>query len=146
MERCAPAFYVYWERTLSALKKRSAAELRKIFEDIPALSIDYALMEKAVGTLVCEGEFGWSDVGAWSSLADIWPKDGQDNAAKGEIVAIDAAGNVCFNPGKITALIGVSDLVVVETKDALLICRKDRDQDVRKILERLAQTGGNRYL
>jgi mannose-1-phosphate guanylyltransferase len=146
LERHAPAFFVYWERTLEALKRRSRAALTKIFAEIPAMSIDYALMEKAEGTLVCEGDFGWSDVGAWSALADIWPRDGQGNSFKGEAVAVEATGNICYNPGKITALVGVRDLVVIETKDALLICRKDLDQDVKTVLERLARTGGTKYL
>jgi mannose-1-phosphate guanylyltransferase len=146
LERHAPDFFSFWTRTLAALKGRSRAGLVKVFGDIPALSIDYALMEKSDGTLVCEGDFGWSDVGAWSALADIWSKDGAGNAIKGESVIIDAEGNICSNPGKLTALLGVRDLIVIETQDALLVCRKDRDQDVKKILDRLANSGQRRYL
>jgi len=146
LERHAPDFFPFWTRTVAALKKRSRAELAGIFEDIPALSIDYALMEKAEGTLVAEGDFGWSDVGAWSSLAGIWPRDGSRNAVKGDAVVLEAGGNICYNPKKLTALVGVRDLVVVETKDALLVCRKDRDQDVRKILGLLERSGKKKFL
>ena len=103
-------------------------------------------MEKAEGTLTSEGDFGWSDVGAWSALADIWPRDGEGNAVKGEAVVLDSGRNVVYNPGKMTALVGVRDLVVVETPDALLVCRKDRDQEVKKILEALAKRGKSRVL
>ena len=103
-------------------------------------------MEKARGTLVCSGDFGWSDVGAWSALADLWPKDNHGNARRGEVAAVDSSGNVVHNPGKLTALIGVEGLVVVQTKDVLLVCRKDRDQDVKKILELLAKERKTDYL
>lgn len=146
LERHAPDFFRFWGPTLAALKSRSRPALAKIFDEIPALSVDYALMEKAEGTLANEGDFGWSDVGAWSALADIWPRDGEGNAVKGEAVAFEAGGNVVYNPGKITALVGVRDLVVVETPDALLVCRKDRDQEVKKILESLAKAGRPRVL
>ncbi|MHB8053697.1 MAG: mannose-1-phosphate guanylyltransferase [Candidatus Aminicenantales bacterium] len=146
LERYAPEFFPFWKRTLEALENNSKAALAKIFEEIPALSIDYALMEKAEGTIVCGGDFGWSDVGAWSALNDLWPRDGQANARRGELVAVDSGGNIIHNPGKMTALIGVDDLVVVQTKDVLLVCRKDRDQDVKKILELLAKNGKTEYL
>ncbi|MBN1939677.1 MAG: mannose-1-phosphate guanylyltransferase [Candidatus Aminicenantes bacterium] len=146
LERDSPEFFVFWRRMLEALKKRSASSLAKIFDEIPTLSIDYALMEKARGTLVCAGDFGWSDVGAWSALADLWPRDEQENARRGDVCAVDSRGNVVHNPGKLTALIGVDGIVVVQTKDALLICRKDRDQDVKKVLELLAKNGKTEYL
>jgi len=146
LEKYSPEVFPFWGRTLGALEKRSRKSLTAIFDDIPALSIDYALMEKAEGTMVCAGDFGWSDVGAWSALGDMWPRDERANARRGEVVAVDARGNIVHNPGKLTALLGVEDLVVVETKDVLLVCRKDRDQDVKKILEILAKNGKPKYL
>lgn len=146
LERDSPEFFVFWPRMLDALRKRSRALLTRIFDEIPALSIDYALMEKARETIVCAGDFGWSDVGAWSALADLWPKDPQGNARRGDVLAVDSSGNVIHNPGRLTALIGVEGLVVVQTKDALLVCRKDRDQDVKKVLELLAKSGKTEYL
>jgi len=146
LERDAPEFFIFWEKMLAALKKRSRAALAKIFDEIPALSIDFALMEKARGTMVCAGDFGWSDVGAWSALADLWPRDEFENARRGEVMVIDSRGNVIFNPGNLTALIGVEELVVVRTKDVLLVCRKDRDQDVKKVLDLLAKNGKSEFL
>jgi len=141
MEEFAPDFFPYWRRTLEALKARSRARLRAVFEDIPGMSIDYALMEKADGVLVSQGDFGWSDVGAWSSLVDVWPKDEAGNAVKGDAVALDSKNVLCFNPGKLTALVGLQDLIVVNTKDALLVCRMDQDQRVKEILELLKKRG-----
>jgi len=146
LERYSPEFFPFWRRTLDALEKKSKTALSKIFKEIPALSIDYALMEKAEGTLVCAGDFGWSDVGAWSALGDLWPRDDQDNARRGHVVAVETRGNIVCNPGKLTALIGVENLVIVQTKDVLLVCRKDRDQDVKKILDLLRKSGKTEYL
>ncbi len=146
LEQYSPEYYPFWGRTLEALKKHSRKSLVAIFDDIQAMSIDYALMEKAEGTIVCAGDFGWSDVGAWSALGDLWPRDERANAYRGDIVAVDARGNIVHNPTKLTALLGVEDLVVIETKDVLLVCRKDRDQDVKKVLEILAKNRGPEYL
>jgi len=129
-----------------ALRTGSRSKVASVFAGIPAISIDYALMEKARGVLAAEGNFGWSDVGAWSSLAEIWPRDPAGNAVKGAVAAIDSRNNVVFNPGRLTALIGVEDLVIVNTKDALLVCRRERDQSVKQVLELLAKIGKTDYL
>jgi len=141
IERFAPDYHPYWERMLKALKKKDRTMLSKIFEDIPALSIDYALMEKAEHTLVCAGDFGWSDVGSWSAVGDFWPRDENGNARRGMVISIDGRENIVYNPGKTTALLGVEGLIIVQTKDVLLVGRRDRDQEVKKILEMLAKTG-----
>lgn len=146
MERFAPDFFPYWRRMLEALKGGSRARLAAVFEDIPALSIDYALMEKAGGVLVSEGNFGWSDVGAWSALADIWARDGAGNAVRGDSVVLDSRNVLCYNPGKLTALVGLEDLVIVDTKDALLVCRMDLDQKVKEVLEILKKKGRKEFL
>jgi mannose-1-phosphate guanylyltransferase len=145
LKKHAPEFYPYWERMLGALKKKDKKALLRVFEEIPALSIDYALMEKAKGVLVTKGDFGWSDVGAWSSLFDVWPKDEAGNALRGETVALDSGNCLVHSPGKLTVLIGVKDLIVIDTGDALLICRKDLDQKVKDIVEILKKGGTGKY-
>ena len=145
LKRHAPEFYPHWERMLGALKKKDKKALLRVFEEIPALSIDYALMEKARGVLVTKGDFGWSDVGAWSSLFDVWPKDEVGNAVRGEAVALDSGNCLVHSPGKLTVLIGVKDLIVIDTGDALLICRRDLDQKVKEIVEILKKGGTGKY-
>jgi mannose-1-phosphate guanylyltransferase len=81
---CAPDFFPFWERTLRALRKGDQRGLAAVFREIPATSIDYALMERAGGVLMNEGNFGWSDVGSWAALADIWPADTLGHAVRGE--------------------------------------------------------------
>ncbi len=95
---------------------------------------------------MCEGGFGWSDVGAWSSLKDIWPQDKEGNAQRGESILLDSQNCLVFNPNKITALIGVKDIIVVDTEDALLITQKNTDQKVKDIVERIKEKGEVEYL
>ncbi len=140
----APELLPAWEAMVRALRAGSASKLRAAFALAPALSIDYALMEKAGGALVADGDFGWSDVGAWSTLLEIWPRDRKGNVSRGETVALDAKGCLVWNPGRLTALIGVRDLVVVDAGDALLVCDAALDQkvkDVVEILKRSKKTG-----
>jgi mannose-1-phosphate guanylyltransferase len=146
LEKFAPSLFPYWKRILYALKNNNEPAMAKIFEEIPSISIDYALMEKAEEILMAEGNFGWSDVGAWSSLVEIWPKDKQGNTIKGEGFFLESNNCLVYNPKKLTALVGVKDLVVVETEDALLISHKGQDQKVKDILEKIKQKRKTEYL
>jgi mannose-1-phosphate guanylyltransferase len=131
---------------LTAFKTKQETLLVSAFEEIPSISIDYALMEKAHPVWMCRGDFGWSDVGAWSSLRDVWAKDERGNAMRGDSIILDSTDCLVHNPDKITALVGVEDLIIVETDDALLVCRKDCDQKVKQVVERIKKTKKAEYL
>jgi mannose-1-phosphate guanylyltransferase len=146
VEAYAPELEPGWRKMVRALKKGGRDGLAAAFRNLPALSIDYALMEKAEGVLVAEGNFGWSDVGAWSSLLEIWSRDRHGNASRGEILPLEARNCLVHNPGKLTALVGVRDLLIVDTSDALLVCSVDRDQRVKEVVEILRKTNRKKYL
>ena len=146
LQEYAPSMFVSWKKILDALKNNDRGQIESIFEEIPSISIDYALMEKAKGVLMAEGNFGWSDVGAWSALADIWPQDKEGNTLRGENIVLDSKNCLLYNPQKLTALIGVKDLIVIETEDALLLCSKSEDQKVKDLVERLKKKGKNELL
>lgn len=99
------------------------------------ISIDYGILEKADNVFVYPGDFGWSDLGTWASLYDVYPKDKGENAVNGKMVQVyDSSGNmVCVPDDKLVVLNGVNDLIVVESDKTLLISRKDREQDVKQI-------------
>jgi len=137
LETHAPEWFAYWHEIEKALKEKDDARIAAVFDAVPSMSIDYALMEKAQSVLMCEGKFGWSDVGAWSALAAIWGKDPDGNSLRGETVALDSKGCLVYAPKKLTALVGVEDIIVVDADDALLVCRKDQDQKVKDIVARL---------
>jgi len=146
LEKYAPEMFLYWKKILEALQNKGQDKLKKIFNEIPSISIDYALMEKTHEVLMGRGVFGWSDVGSWSSLLEIWEKDQSQNALRGESVTIDTQNCLLYNPNKLTALIGVKNLVIVNTEDALLICQKDKDQKVKQVVSTLQKKGPKEYL
>lgn len=146
LQRFAPEMFRFWEEMLRALELEDGPALTDIFQRIPGISIDYALMEKAEGIGMCEGNFGWSDVGSWASLSDFWKGDSKNNAVRGKSLILDSENCLVFNPDGMTALIGVKDLIVVNTGDALLICRRDRDQDVKTVVRDLQKNKGESFL
>jgi mannose-1-phosphate guanylyltransferase len=120
--------------------------LAEFFPGFPSVSIDHAVMEKARAVAVVPGDFGWNDVGSWESAWELSAKDEAANALPEDAVAIDARGNfVCdrmTTGGKrVYALVGVADLILVETDDAVLLIPRDRAQDVRTVVERLRARG-----
>ncbi len=107
------------------------------FEAAPDISIDYAIAEKTDKAVVVPASIGWSDVGSWSALAEIGKKDSAGNTALGDVIIIDSKNSYARSDGTVTALLGVENLVVVATKDAILVADKNHTQDVKKIVEKL---------
>jgi mannose-1-phosphate guanylyltransferase len=116
------------------------------YQDMEAISIDYGVMERSQKVLMAEGDFGWSDVGSWSCAAEYWPMDCDNNAVIGEVINLDSSHCIVHSPKKLVALLGVEDLVVVEEDDALLICKRDKCQDVKRLVELLRSQGKDRLL
>jgi len=123
-------------------------QIEDIYRDVPGESIDFGIMEKADNVMVIPADFGWSDVGSWSALPEVIAPDQAGNVAIGvrEELTLDACGCLVCGGGKLVALIGVRDLIVVDTPDALLVCNRERAQDVKKIVEQLEKRGLAEYL
>ena len=115
--------------------------LNDVYPRLPSVSIDVGVMERAQDVWVVPADIGWSDVGSWRALSDLLDADAQGNVVIGEQRGIDTAGCFIHSPGKLVATIGLNDLVVIETDDVLLICPKERDQDVRKLVDLLEREG-----
>jgi mannose-1-phosphate guanylyltransferase/mannose-6-phosphate isomerase len=111
----------------------------KAFEACPAQSIDYAVMEKTSAGAVVSADIGWSDVGSWSALWEIGKKDGLGNVTRGDAQLHDASGCYLWAGSRLVYLLGVKDLLVVETDDAVLVGDRSRAQEVKDIVERLDQ-------
>ncbi|HTP66228.1 MAG TPA: mannose-1-phosphate guanylyltransferase [Geobacteraceae bacterium] len=123
-------------------------QIEAIYRDIKGESIDYGVMEKAENVVVIPARFGWSDVGSWNALPEVIGAGACGNVlikAKHEI-SLDSSGCMVSGDGKLVALIGVNDMIVVDTGDALLVCAKDRAQDVKRVVEELAKRGLDDYL
>ncbi len=123
------------------------AELARVFPTMPSISIDVGVMEKAKRVAVVPGDFGWNDLGSWQSAWELAPKDSSGNVVPEGSVVIDGNNNLVWDRSgskRTYALVGVSDLVVVETDDAVLIVPRARAQDVRLAVERLRAAGNKR--
>jgi mannose-1-phosphate guanylyltransferase len=127
-------------------------QLKKLYPKLENISVDYAILEKAASTsetqnvFVVPAEVGWSDIGSWDAVFDLLAKQPGENILAGAGETLDAEGNFLWSPEKFVAAIGVRDLVVVETRDALLICPRSRAQDVGKIVKSLEQRKLTRLL
>jgi mannose-1-phosphate guanylyltransferase len=124
-------------------KRGYAAKLKRIYPKLENISVDYAILERATQhdgaprVFVIPAEMGWSDIGSWAAVYELLAKHPAENIFAGPGHTLDAEGNFLWSPGKYVAAIGVSGMVVVETPDALLICPRDRAQDVGKIVKAL---------
>ena len=123
-------------RELKKLEGPKAESVDSVYPTIPSISIDYAVMEQTERIAVIPGEFGWSDVGSWRTLWD-YRSDGESTFTMGDVIEIDGSGNVLFSQQGTIATVGVSDLVVVHTSDATLVCPRESAQRIREVVNRL---------
>jgi mannose-1-phosphate guanylyltransferase len=120
---------------------RYARMLARIYPKLENISVDYAILEPATSraaapsVFVLPAEVGWSDIGSWAAVYDLLARRAGENVSAGRFKALDAHGNFLWSPKKFVAAIGIRDLVLVETEDALLLCPRDRAQDVGKIVK-----------
>jgi len=119
------------------------AALETDFPSLEKISIDYAVMEKAQNIVVCHGAFSWDDVGSWPALESHLPQDASGNASMGDVQVLDSAHNIVVSDGRLTALIGVENLIVVQAEGVTLVCDKSRSQEIKALLAQL-RTQDNR--
>jgi mannose-1-phosphate guanylyltransferase len=124
------------------------ARCAELYPTAPRVSIDYGVMEKLPGALfVVPADIGWSDVGSWAALPEVRPAGSDGNTVIGEAIAVDARGNVLIgDSGIVVAAVGVDDLVVVATADAVLVVPRSRAQEVKRVVEQLEAGRRERYL
>ena len=118
--------------------------LSNVYPNIRKISIDYAVMEPSSAkgdVLVIPGECGWNDVGSWDMMDVLHAPDGNGNILLGDVVAIDSKDSVIYSSGKTVTAVDVEGLVIVETADAIMVCKKDKAQNVKKIVDALSEAG-----
>lgn len=118
-----------------------AGVLNELYSHAPATSIDYGVMEKSDAVVVLRGTFYWNDVGSWESVRELYSADQNGNVVVGDHYFVDATNNTVFSPERAVAVIGLEDIVVVDSGDALLVCRRDRAQGVRDVVRILKESG-----
>ena len=116
--------------------------LGREYQKMEKLPIDVALMEKVNNVVVADGTFIWHDVGSWDALPDHVAQDADDNSCLGDVQLIDCEGNIVFSKGgHLTAMIGVQDLIVVQSEGVTLVCPRDRAQDIKKMVTQVKESG-----
>ncbi len=119
---------------------------RRLFPRLEKISIDYALMEKIPGIFAVAADIGWNDVGSWAVVHELSAQDKDGSVRPSRSLSLSSGGNMIVSPHKFVVTIGVHDLVIVETDDALLVCARERSQDVGKAVQELEQLGEERLL
>ncbi len=117
------------------------AALEEEYGKLDKISVDYAVMEKSDNIVMARGTFRWSDVGAWPALEEHFPPDDDSNVLVGHCESLDSTGNIVVSDERLTALIGVHDVVVVQARDATLICTRESAQDVKRMVGHLKERG-----
>ncbi|KHK00189.1 Mannose-1-phosphate guanylyltransferase (GDP) [Desulfovibrio sp. TomC] len=118
----------------------------ELFGSCPNVSIDYAVMEKTGDAVVVSLDAGWCDVGSWSALSDLLGQDEQANTLKGDVLAKDTTNCFVMAKNRLVATLGISDLVIVETTDAILVAHKSKAQEIKSIVDTLKQQGRTEHL
>jgi mannose-1-phosphate guanylyltransferase len=153
LEKFLPATYHALVKLADTIgTPRYAGTLHRIYPQLENISVDYAILEPATrreaepSVFVLRAEVGWSDIGSWDAVYQLLARRAGENISAGRFLALQARGNFLWSPGKFIAAIGTDDLVVVETPDALLVCRRDRAQEVGRIVKWLEERRVDRLL
>ena len=148
IQRFAPDIYAKtqesWKRSAAAAQDPAVVAIESdVFTQTPSISIDYAVMEKADNVKVVPSAFGWSDIGSWRSISElVKSNDSEGNKVIGHAVLSDASNNYIHSEGgRVIAAVGVQDLVIVDTPDALLVTHRDKTQSVKSVVDALRELG-----
>jgi len=120
--------------------------LKKVYGQLKSISIDYGVMEKSKDVFLIKGDFGWNDVGSWEAVYQLSEKDTNENAFIGDVYSMESQDNYVFSPQKFTAVIGASNMIIINTKDALLVCNRKNSQDVKSVVEYLKMNNNEKLL
>ena len=123
------------EAALGSQREREVME--EVWQGVESISIDYGIMERADNAAVIPMDVGWSDVGSWATVAELMPKNAEDNVVVGEHIGIDTTGSLLYGSGRLIATVGLRDMIVVDTGDAVLVCPRARAQEVKDLVDEL---------
>lgn len=146
LARHSPGHHAGLSRVLAARGRGDEAAARRAYARLPTTAVDYGVMEKTDRLLLVPARFKWLDVGSWAELHSLVGKDTSGNYVEGETVLVDTEGTYVSAPGVLVAAIGLRDMVVVGSQDAILIAPKSRAQDVKRVVELLAASRRLKYL
>lgn len=146
LARHAPRHLAGLRKVSEARAAGDEAAATALYNRLPVEVIDRSVMEKTDRLLLVPGEFDWADIGNWAELGDRVHADSHGNSVEGAAVLVDTTGSLVFGERRLVAAIGLEDMIIVDTEDALLVCPRDRAQDVRRVVDALKRARKTRYL
>jgi mannose-1-phosphate guanylyltransferase len=147
MEKHLPDLYHAMQKIEKAIHTAKYQKtLDQVFAEIKGISIDYGIMEKAKNVYVIKADLKWSDLGSWDEVYRLRAKDKNRNAVIGDTLIKDSNNNLIMSSKGFVGVIGVDDLIIINTKDGLLVCKKDRTQEVKEIVDYLKRKGLSDYI
>lgn len=141
-----PEIFTHLDELAAALQASDSKRVEEIYLALNEEPIDIGVMEKSSNLAVIPATFGWADVGSWADLHDMLERDSDGNVFEGEYIDIDSHNCFIHSPKQLVATIGLENLVIINTEDALLICPKDRSQDVKRVVTKLKESGKQHLL
>jgi mannose-1-phosphate guanylyltransferase len=146
LKRLAPRHASGLVKVLAARAAGDEAEAGRLYAKLPVEVVDRSVLEKTDRLLLVPAEFEWADIGSWAELGDRIRADSRGNSVEGESVLIDTRDSLVLGSRRLVAAIGLEDMIIVDTEDALLVCPRSRAQDVKLVVEALRRSGKTRYL
>lgn len=149
-EQYIPDIYADLEKIGEAMgTDRERQVIEEVYPKIRKISIDYAVMEPSAANgevLTVPGDFGWNDVGSWDMMTVLHESDENGNVLLGNTLAVNTTNSICYSSGKLVSVVGMDNVVIVETPDAIMVCPKDQAQEVKQIVEKLSEQSKKEYL
>jgi mannose-1-phosphate guanylyltransferase/mannose-6-phosphate isomerase len=146
LSRHAPRHLAGLRKVMDARRAGDEERASELYKRLPVEVVDRSVLEKTEKLLLVTATFEWADIGSWAELGDRVTADASGNSVEGEAVLIDTTGSLVFGDRRLVAAIGLEDMIIVDTEDALLVCPRSRAQDVRKVVEALKRSRKTRYL
>ncbi len=146
LARHAPSHLSGLRQVIAARTAGAEAEAAALYKRLRVEVVDRSVMERTDKLFLVPAEFDWADIGSWAELGDRVRADERGNSVEGEAILIDTKGSLVFGDRRLVAAIGLEDMIIVDTEDALLVCPRSRAQDVRKVVDVLKRSRKTRYL
>jgi len=146
LKRHAPRHVTGLQKVLAAREAGDESAATRLYARLPNEVIDRSVLEKTDRLLLVPADFEWADIGSWSELGERVRADAGGNSVEGESVLVDTRDSLVFGSHRLVAAIGLEDMIIVDTEDALLVCPRSRAQDVKLVVEALRRSGKTRYL
>jgi mannose-1-phosphate guanylyltransferase len=146
LKRHAPRHLAGLQRVMKARRVGDEAAAAAVYSRLPAEVVDRSVLEKTERLLLVPASFDWADIGSWSELGDRIHADDRGNSVEGDAVLVDTRGSLILGDRRLVAAIGLEDMIIVDTEDALLVVPRSRAQDVRKVVEALKRARKTSYL